>query len=117
MLLIGTLGGLTDFALHYWIEVVFGIIVTGGTYLYRQLLCKLRTQRADQEALCDGTLALLRSEIIRNYDHYITKGFTPLYAMENVLALYEAYHCLGGNGAITKLVEELKDQPTIRNKQ
>lgn len=105
--------GMGDHALRYWIEVIFGAILTGIGYSYRRLACRLREQREDQEALRAGTLALLRSEIIRNYDHYIGKGVTPIYAMENLLALYEAYHALGGNGTITKLVDELKEQPCI----
>ena len=34
--------------------------------------------------------------------------------MENVLESYAAYHSLGGNGTITKMVEELKQLPTLR---
>jgi Zn/Cd-binding protein ZinT len=36
----------------------------------------------------------------------------PLYARENVLEMYNAYHALGGNGAITKLMEEMENLPT-----
>ena len=32
--------------------------------------------------------------------------------MENILDSYGAYHALGGNGTITKMVEELKKLPT-----
>ena len=42
------------------------------------------------------------------------KGYIPIYAMENVLESYNAYHSLGGNGTITKMVEELKQLPTLR---
>ena len=104
------LEGLGDTALRYWIEVIFGAIVAGLGYLYRKTACRVQEQREAQGALRAGTLALLRSEIIRNYDHYKAKGTTPIYAMENVLELYEAYHALGGNGTITKLVDELRDQ-------
>ena len=40
----------------------------------------------------------------------------PLYgdAQETVLESYAAYHSLGGNGTITKMVEELKQLPTLR---
>ena len=107
------LEGLGDWALRYWVQAFFGAIIAGMGYLYRRLACKFHDQREDQEALRAGTLALLRSEIIRNYDHYVNKGVTPIYAMENVLALYDAYHALGGNGVMTKLVDELKEQPCI----
>ena len=62
----------------------------------------------------DGMKCLLRAEIIRDHSHYIDKGVIPIYAMENVLESYTAYHVLGGNGTITKMVEELKQLPTLR---
>ena len=42
------------------------------------------------------------------------KGYIPIYAMENVLESYAAYHSVGGNGTITKMVEEVKQLPTLR---
>ena len=62
----------------------------------------------------DGMKCLLRAEIIRDHSHYMEKGYIPIYAMENVLESYNAYHSLGGNGTITKMVEELKQLPTLR---
>lgn len=65
----------------------------------------------------DGMKCLLRAEIIRDHSHYMDKGFIPIYAMENVLESYNAYHELSGNGTITKMVEELKRLPTRRERQ
>ena len=62
----------------------------------------------------DGMKCLLRAEIIRDHSHYMEKGYIPIYAMENVMESYAAYHSLGGNGTITKMVEELKQLPTLR---
>ena len=64
----------------------------------------------------DGMKCLLRAEIIRDHSHYMDKGFIPIYATENVLESYNAYHELGGNGTITKMVEELKRLPTRRER-
>ncbi len=62
----------------------------------------------------DGMKCLLRAEIIRDHSQLLEKGYIPIYAMENVLESYAAYHSLGGNGTITKMVEELKQLPTLR---
>ena len=43
----------------------------------------------------DGMKCLLRAEIIRDHSHYMEKGYIPIYAMENVLESYAAYHSLG----------------------
>ena len=60
-------------------------------------------------ALFAGVRSLLRKEIIDEYNHYMDTGYIPIYALENVVEMYKAYHRLGGNGACTKIVEELKE--------
>lgn len=60
-------------------------------------------------ALFAGVRSLLRKEIIDEYNHYMNIGYIPIYALENVVEMYKAYHRLGGNGACTKIVEELKE--------
>ena len=105
-----------DIIVRYWIEFILGIMAAGCVALYRRLEAKIYKQVNDQKALKEGMLALLRSGIINSYDKYIKREWIPIYAMENVLALYEAYHSLGGNGAIDKLIEELKELPCTEQK-
>lgn len=103
---------LKAFIVKYWLETLFGLIIAGIGAAYKFLSRKVQKQNCDQEALRHGTLALLRSEIIKNYDNYISRQWIPIYGMENVLELYDAYHALGGNGTITKLVDELRELPS-----
>lgn len=74
-------------------------------------------EREHSKAVDDGVQALLRDRIIGRYNHYIDQGNIPIYGMENVLDMYEAYHKLGGNGTITKLVEALRELPTEPQEQ
>ncbi|MDF2591406.1 MAG: hypothetical protein K0S75_872 [Clostridia bacterium] len=97
-----------DWILKYWIEVLFGLICAGLVALYRKLQMKSR----EQDAIKLGIQALLRDRIIQSYNHYHEKEFCPIYALDNVTALYTQYHALGGNGTVTELVERLKDLPT-----
>ena len=60
-----------------------------------------------QRALEDGTKALLRAEIIRNYDKYIERGWIPIYAREALDKCYLAYSGLNGNGAMKDLYEAI----------
>ena len=101
-----------EFVIKYWLEVVFGAVAAGLATAYKLLSKKVHKQICDQKSLRDGTQALLRNEIIKEYDKYIERGYIPIYAMENVSSMYEAYHSLGGNGTITKLMEELRELPT-----
>lgn len=64
-----------------------------------------------QKALEDGTKALLRAEIIRNYDKYIERGWIPIYAREALDKCYSAYSGLNGNGAMKDLYEALCHLP------
>lgn len=92
---------LLEFITEYWMAAAFG-----GVAVAFQWMCKR------QNAVRKGIQALLRSEIITVYNHYYEQGYIPIYALENVQKMYEQYHALGGNGALTKLVEDLKDLPT-----
>lgn len=68
-------------------------------------------------ALFAGVRSLLRKEIIDEYNHYMDMGYIPIYALENVVEMYKAYHRLGGNGACTKIVEELKDLSSYQREE
>ena len=46
------------------------------------------------------------------HGRYVERGEIPIYAQENVQAMYQAYHELGGNGTVTKLVREIMELPT-----
>lgn len=96
-----------EFILKYWLQVVFGLLITGLGVAYKKIHCLV----SDQKSLREGTQALLRNEIIRSYDKYKERGWIPIYALDNVLAMYEAYHALKGNGTVTGLVKELKGLP------
>lgn len=102
-----------EWILKYWLEVLFGAIIAGLFAGYKKLAGKLK----EQDAIKLGIQALLRDRIIQSYNHYQEKGCCPIYALENVNALYTQYHALGGNGTVTELMERLKDMPTETRKE
>jgi len=93
---------LVEFIIKYYVEILLAMSVTVITAVALAVY-----------SLFNGVRALLRNEIIASYNHYMTKEYIPIYAMENVSEMYHAYHCLGGNGTITKLVEEIKRLPSF----
>lgn len=92
---------LLEFIAQYWLAAAFAALLAAFCRMYNR-----------QNAVEDGIQALLRSEIIGVYNHYCPKEFIPIYALENVEEMYKQYHILGGNGAVTKLVEDLRELPT-----
>ena len=59
-----------------------------------------KKRRADIEALKLGVQALLRSELIENYNKWTERGYMPIYAKENFQNIYKQYHNLGANGVM-----------------
>ena len=101
-----------DFIAKYWIEVVFGSILAGLGTAFSFLSKRVSKRIEEQEAIKLGMQALLRDRIISAYNHYMDKGYCPIYARENVRRLYEQYHNLGGNGKVTHHVQEFEELPT-----
>ena len=89
-------------AAKWWLEWLFGLIAVGA-------LCWVRGLKKKQAALETGVQALLRGEIVRSYDKYHERGSITLHGLEAVTLQYSAYHRLGGNGTITKLVADMKE--------
>ncbi len=61
-----------------------------------------------------GIQALLRSELIRDWNYYSEKGYAPIYARENFENAYRQYHDLGANGVMDDLRQKflaLPDKP------
>ena len=100
-----------DFIIKYWVEAVFGGLITILVGALRVMYGKIKRL----ELVENGMKALLRDRIIHSYNHHMEKGFCPIYALESIIYMYNQYHELGGNGTVTKLIEELKKLP-VQNK-
>lgn len=81
---------------RYWVEWLFGIVAALAAASYRRISKHMRHTQKKDRALDDGMRALLRDRIISACDHYLEKGFAPVYARENITSMYDAYHSLGG---------------------
>lgn len=69
----------------------------------------LKNQKRDRDANSKGTMLLLRVQLIEYHDKYMKLGTIPSYAYENFCEMYKAYHRLGGNGMITKMMHEIEE--------
>lgn len=76
-----------------------------------------RQKREDlrQQAIELGIQALLRDRVVQAYYHYIERGWITLHGLEAAEKMYTEYHNLGGNGTVTKLMEDLRELP-VRDK-
>lgn len=69
----------------------------------------LKNQKKDRDANSKGTMLLLRVQLIEYHDKYMRLGSIPSYAYNNFCEMYNAYHKLGGNGMITKMMHEIEE--------
>ena len=69
----------------------------------------LKNQKKDRDANSKGTMLLLRVQLIEYHDKYMRLGSIPSYAYDNFCEMYNAYHKLGGNGMITKMMHEIEE--------
>lgn len=72
-----------------------------------------REEEREQKTVArdDLQLAVARTLLIRECNHYINKGYAPLYALDSISEMYDAYHALGGNGAVTGIYNEFLALP------
>jgi hypothetical protein len=108
---------LHEFITKYWLEALFGIVLTGLSFLVKKLFKEAKTARCATSAVQTGIKCMLRDRIIHNYEKYIRLEHCPLSVRESVEEMYAAYKALGGNGAIDHIVEELNELPTVKREE
>ena len=91
-----------------WMRLNWGWVLSFGgvcggliLYFYKRL-----------SALEKGVQALLRNQMITNYNHYLEKGFAPIYAKENFENMWIQYEALGKNGVMKKTHDDFMSLPT-----
>ena len=105
---------MTQWLAKYWLETLFGLIVTGLGVAVKWLHKKSKTEAQRQGAIEKGLQALLRSQMINDYNHYKDKGFAPIYAKDNFENVWKQYHNLGVNGVMDSIHEEFMSLPTTK---
>lgn len=89
--------------------IVANIAIAVITPLLGYIVWLLKNQKKDRDANSQGTMMLLRVQLIEYHDKYMKLGKIPSYAYENFCEMYNAYHALGGNGMVTKMKQEIEE--------
>lgn len=84
-------------------------LVIGG-FKYLQTMTKKNA--ADNAAVKKGVQALLRSQMIADYNKWSEQEYAPIYARENFQNCWRQYHDLGENGVMDDLHEKFLELPT-----
>lgn len=84
-------------------------LIAGG---FKYLYSALKKNTADTEAVKIGIQALLRSQMIADYNKWTDRGYAPIYARDNFENCWKQYHALGVNGVMDDLHEKFLELPT-----
>ena len=94
--------------LNYFITTVVAAL-SGAVIAYvKKAISKTTT---DTVAVKAGVQALLKAQLIDDYNRYSEKGYAPIYAKENFENCWQQYHNLGSNGVMDDLYEKFMDLP------
>ena len=59
-----------------------------------------------------GVQALLRAQMIHDYNKWTERGYAPIYARQNFENCWEQYHSLGANGVMDDIHRKFLKLPT-----
>lgn len=95
----------------YQILCLIGVpSLVGGLIVYVQN--RLKREREELQAVKLGIQALLRAQMISDYNHYMEKNYAPIYARENFENCWKQYHSMGKNGVMDDIHERFMALPT-----
>ena len=85
--------------------------------IFSWLYKRLRKNDEETNAVKLGIQALLRSQMISDYNRWSDKGYAPIYARENFDNCWKQYHSLGANGVMDDIHKKFMELPTKRQKK
>ena len=100
-----------NFLIQYWLEILFGIIISVIGVLYSQKNKLLIATKAENSSMRTAIVLLLRKTLIDFYWKHKASGYCPIEDRETILALLKEYKCLGGNSNVSDLIEEIFTLP------
>ena len=87
-------------------------MVIAFTWLYK----RIKQNNEETNAVKMGVQALLRAQMVSDYNRWSERGYAPIYARENFENCWEQYHRLNGNGFVTDLHDKFMELPTKKPK-
>lgn len=72
----------------------------------------IQKTRKDNEAIKKGIQAMLRAQMISEWNKWSEKGYAPIYARQNFENCWEQYHTLGANGVMDDIHVRFFQLPT-----
>ena len=91
--------------LYQWLCLLGVPALLAGVFKY--LLSQIKGVRL-------GVQALLRAQMISEFNTWEERGYAPIYARQNFENCWKQYHSLGANGVMDNLREKFLELPTAQ---
>lgn len=75
------------------------------------VISRLKKEREEIQSVKLGVQALLRAQMISDYNRYMEKDYAPIYARENFENCWKQYHSMGKNGVMDDIHERFMALP------
>ena len=97
-------------SLYQWlcflgIDVLVGAIVTW-------IVAMVKKDREDRRTMKLALQAILRRDMIEDYNKWKERGYAPIYAKQSFENCWKQYHKLGANGVMDDIHEKVLKLPT-----
>lgn len=96
--------------IYQWLCIlsVPALLAAAFKYVFNQM----KETKAGMAAIKKGLQALLRAQLIADYNKYLEKGYAPIYARQNFENCWIQYHALGANGVMDDIHDKFMELPT-----
>jgi hypothetical protein len=99
--------------LYQWLCLFSVPALLGAVFKYFYNQNKERKQ--ELAAIKLGLQALLRAQLIDDYNKWSERGYAPIYARQNFENCWMQYHSLGANGVMNDIHAKFLELPTEPN--
>ena len=99
-----------SFIIHYWIGILFSLIVTLITHLYHNIYKYIKKINVINDEACLN----IKLHIINKYEKISSKGYMTMEEKEELSEIYEIYKKLNCSNVATDLINSLESIPIKR---
>lgn len=105
------MGQIQEWVLKYWVEVALGVVSGALAAAYRNLSKKVKKRAEEDKASREAMLSLLDDRMGQMMELCKKAGHVTREQLRRYERMYNAYHALGGNGAVTIEHEQFSNIP------
>lgn len=81
------------------------------------MFTSMKKMKSENDAVKKGIQALLRAQMIHDYNEWVERGYAPIYARENFQNCWNQYELLGANGVMNDIKNKFFALPTQKKEE